>query len=1201
MMDIFRIIILLFLIHCSNIKCIESNDRKSIFNNVNQDIEYNIELQKVQFEHLKYYQNNNFKIINNKSISNDIFINFLSINCNINIKIKNNENDRNNIILLNNTEDSYSFLIKKEIASLDNTTFQVNPLMDIINGKYKYDYELRNCPLVINSGEYKEGNQINIENKEPTIFYFNDYLRQYNILYNVKSIDMNETFVTFYFIFDRKSKFEINILDNENNNISASIIENSTNIFLDYNKIKNNSNLNISIYYIENNYPIVLKFKIIENNTTSILQNNYLNYGFITSRTSYQYYYMEVFKGEEGEIILHNKIANGHLYAFIIQKKNKDNEDIENYNDNYYPNNNDTNYLELNGNTLKLKYNFSHTNGCEEGCYLLLTYYHEPFLSNDIIGYEFTLLVKVWDDIDMSQQIVNIPFNEYIFGYFEEESINEHYYSIFLPNDTKELIVQIEGKNFDGFIGAGKKKLITSRKMENIDKLIITNKQMVFRYQIKDLSYINIYGNKYMSFAFRPIDYFADIFSYYSFRIFYLKEGENLIIPLDSNIGSICRPTKDNDSSNFYCYFLLKNINNLFSLSYSISTANINKNINLYYLKKYDNTYHKNYTLEYRKVQNFWFDEENNVDFIIFKYEFNDNQIQKIMLTFFDQKAEFYPHIYSSQMHQLKAIKKYDIIPKTFKFSLPKTFSFIITFIHGAGAVEFEENEMDTVYLTSNLKGQPFFYSLFDVNNLKIFPLKRKFINFICKTELINIIKNNGVRELTVGEPMNEIIINKQIPFFYYIKYNKNIVINFRLINNGEIISPSGNETTNFDIEGYILEYKYIEKKLKGEYIELKKPIKGYYDLVAKTGLFQINEENNENEEYLLIKIDAIKGTNNYIDSNLIIQTVSMYLDNNSYILPINQYIAGRFNNDEDKNYLIQVSEWEKMDLKDYLIEFSANYEDLIIEISEDSNITFINETGIKKYLISKVDEDIKIKVKNPNKRPNSNYIIRYFSTTQGDEYNYTLIKTHKTFKMEVNSDDTVNFKFEFENIKIRKKGNIIQRNDVYFEIYSSLFVEGKIDNNEKLETIATLSSKASFSDKIITKYMVDNDFNISFKNITREFYKYNLQIKIHVLLKDSFLNEDYLVYSIPIDLTNYLKSNEKLYIVYILIALVVIIIIIIIIFCIIYKKLKKQNLDLKDKVLSISFSSGMTKDVLEDENEGRKSKKDEDYETTFI
>ena len=1201
MMNIFHFILLLFLINCSNIKGIESNDRKNIFNNINQDIEYNIELQKVQFEHLNYCQNNNFKIINNKSTNNDIFINFLSINCNINIDVKNNENDGNNIILLNYSEDSYSFLIKKEIPSLENIIFQVNPLMDIINGKYKYVYELRSCPLVINSGEYIEGNQINIETKEPTIFYFNDYLRQYNILYNVKNLEMNETFVTFYFLFDRKSKFEINILDNENNsNISSSIIENSTNIFLDYNKIKNSKILNISIYYFDNNYPIVLRLKIIENNSISILQNNYLNYGFITSRTSYQYYYMDIFKGEEGEIILHNKRANGHLYAFIIKKNNKDYEDIKNNNKNYYPNNKDTNYLEINGNTLKLKYNFTHTNECEGGCYLLLTYYHEPFLWNYTIGYEFTLLVKVWDDMDMRQQIINIPFNEYIFGYFEEDSINEHYYSIFLPNDIKELIVQIEGKNFDGFIGAGKKRLITSRKMENIDKLIITNKQMVFRYQIEDLSYINIYRNNYMSFAFRPIDYFVDIFSYYSLRIFYLKENEDLIIPLDSNIGSICQPTKGNNSSNFYCYFMLKNINNLYSLSYSISTANINKNINLYYLKKYDNTYHKHYTLEYRKVQNFWFDEENNVDLIIFKFEFNDNQIQKIMLTFFDPKAEFYPHIYSSQMHQLKGLKS-EIIPKTFKFSLPKTFSFIITFIHGAGALKFEDKNMDTVYFSSNLKGQPFFYSLFDVNNLKIIPKDRKNINFMCKTELDNIIRNNGIRELTVGEPMNEIIINKQIPFFYYIKYNKNIDINFRLINNDEIISPSGNETTNFDIEGYILEYKYIEKKLKGEYIELKKPTKGYYDLVAKTGLFQINEESNENDKYLLIKIDAIKGTNKYIDSNLIIQTISMYLEGNAYILPINQYIAGRFNNEEDKNYLIQVSEWEKMVLRDYLIEFSANYEDLIIEISEDSNITFTNETGIKKYMVSKVDEDIKIKLKNPNKRPNANYIIRYFSTTLGDEYNYTFIKTHKTFKMEDNSDDTVNFKFEFEKIKIHNKGESVERNDVYFEIYSSLFVKEKIDNNEKLDTIATLSSKASFSDKIITNYMKDSDFNISFKNITREFYKYNLQIKIHVLIKDSFLNEDYLVYSIPIDLTNYLKRDEKSYIFFILIPLLAIIIVIIIIFCIIYNKLKKQNLDLKEKVLSISFSSGMTKDVLEEEDEGRKSKKDEDYETTFI
>ena len=74
---------------------------------------------------------------------------------------------------------------------------------------------------------------------------------------------------------------------------------------------------------------------------------------------------MEVFKGENGEIILHNKKANSQLYAFIIQKNNKDNENIKNDIKNYYTNNNDTNYLGLNGNTLKLKYNFTYTNAYE--------------------------------------------------------------------------------------------------------------------------------------------------------------------------------------------------------------------------------------------------------------------------------------------------------------------------------------------------------------------------------------------------------------------------------------------------------------------------------------------------------------------------------------------------------------------------------------------------------------------------------------------------------------------------------------------------------------------------------------------------------------------------------------------------------------------------------------------------------------------
>ena len=60
--------------------------------------------------------------------------------------------------------------------------------------------------------------------------------------------------------------------------------------------------------------------KVIEDYTTPIyFQKNILNIGFIPSSVSYQYYYMEVFEGEYGEIILNNKRYNGRLFSYIIK------------------------------------------------------------------------------------------------------------------------------------------------------------------------------------------------------------------------------------------------------------------------------------------------------------------------------------------------------------------------------------------------------------------------------------------------------------------------------------------------------------------------------------------------------------------------------------------------------------------------------------------------------------------------------------------------------------------------------------------------------------------------------------------------------------------------------------------------------------------------------------------------------------------
>ena len=113
--------------------------------------------------------------------------------------------------------------------------------------------------------------------------------------------------------------------------------------------------------------------------------------------------------------------------------------------------------MKFDSHTLKLSFKSNETKQCEEGCYLLITYIHDNFDFIPTIGSEFTLLARIWYKEEIGSQIINIPFNEYIFGAFEEDSINHHYYSLSIPENTEEIIIQFEGNYIDGFIGNGKK------------------------------------------------------------------------------------------------------------------------------------------------------------------------------------------------------------------------------------------------------------------------------------------------------------------------------------------------------------------------------------------------------------------------------------------------------------------------------------------------------------------------------------------------------------------------------------------------------------------------------------------------------------------------------------------------------------------------------------------------------------------------
>ena len=497
--------------------------------------------------------------IDDGNLKTDLLVHIFSINCKIQVDLVNSKDSK----LLNNL-DNESYLIK---IIKNDSDIQINLSLNQNNE----DINNRKCPLVINS-MYDKKYKLTVKEHNPTIFFFDENLMEINLKYNLNDFT-DDSYVVFSFLFNEKASFEINIEEDiEFNKIRK--ISNSHNVFLTKKSFlkKGINSLNINVRKIgEYNKLVLLTFRVIsEKFTPLIIQKNHLNQGFIASNINYQHYYMEVFKNEEGEIIWHDKRQNGKLIGRICKNKtncpiNKNYSFIE-----------DDNYLEYKEHFRKLKFNYTHTQECDGGCYLLISYYHDTLgtINNIIIGFEFTLLTRIWDKVDWSKtSIVNIPNNEYIFGYFEKNSINHHYYSILICNGT-QLILEIKGKNYKFFYGEGKTKLNTYNSfLDNTHELIIENEM--------EMEIIDYPQNrsKYLSFAVKPNNFFDDIDSFYYFRIFQIENTDNLIMPFDSNIENNCKKLNNNISlKSFICTYLLNNDYNDFYLNFTITPSSIIQN-----------------------------------------------------------------------------------------------------------------------------------------------------------------------------------------------------------------------------------------------------------------------------------------------------------------------------------------------------------------------------------------------------------------------------------------------------------------------------------------------------------------------------------------------------------------------------------------------------------------------------------------------
>ena len=1130
---------ILFILHFIKVRnCLNNIEDNILLKNSLDDDVFQITPGIIETKYL-YNSNSQFTFFfsNETNYTYDLIINFYSINWEIDtmtISIYNVNNEKSYTVssLKDHIHDSFSIRLNK--SEIKDTFIFIKPL----NTKNGYeDFDERTEKLIINSIIIKNDFKLNVNEKEPIFLCFNKSFRSLSLSYKLKTIT-KDSFVNLLFSPDEKEYFNIIVSDEKGNELKSLNTLNSNNIFLTK-ELQNISQLIIKITYdfsnqIDINHQTFLKLEIITNNSPpTLLEKNYINKGFITSNLEYKHFYFEVFSEEGGEIILHDKRQSGILIGSIVQKESiKDQVD----NPDIYPkidSLNETNYLFYDKHYLSLSFNSYETENCQKGCYLLISYYHEKFTTNKnlIIGFEFTLLLRTLD-----LELINIPFNEYVFGYIEEELVN-HYYLVYIPDGIEEISLQIQGQNFLGYYKHDKRKIKEKSQNKVFDLNPSSSKDII---SIKTNN-----SSKYISIL---ITSNGQSFSFYYFRVL-LKKNNKLMLPLDSNMGNNCLIEKD------YCYFILKNDYNIFSLNFSIFATD-QENYHLFYYDKVDDLNGYEYILDEKDYINDLkasegnyvnFDNNNSIKNIVFIVL--TSGMQNILSTFHDVKKEIIPNIYSSKIYMLdnNNVKYIDLF-------LGNNFKMEFGSFYGEGLVN----------LNNNFKNL-----IFDQNMLGIFyqiPIKEKRNmtfqdrgNFIVYIKLINL---DIFERIILGKTLNDFIQNENFPLYYTIPIkeedNTNIDINFKILNLNEARTD-----IKFEIEGKIIDRSEYQLIKAGK--EMKNATKGMYDICTNIGFLNfpgLNVNNTNIKKYnsttiILIKISAIN------DYSKIDAFVQIYAIKNIINLkpPINQNILRTYNQYGDVNYYSIYFTTRK----NYTFIFHKNSK--CTEIENMNGVPYKETDGITKYSIDGEKISLIFPFLNfTNFISNGIYMIKYnYEQEEIEEYEF-----NNKYQVKRTRTNNLIFEFEFKNIKILKR-NI--NDNIIFNIYSYLYLDNQLNEDlfNSLNSLIPNSIQPLTESKIIVDSNEKN-FKISFNDVLKDKDEHHfiIHIKVRVNKNNDYFNDKYLYYTFRETLDKETTININTNIVIFVIMFIIIIFVVVLIF-VIYYKMKKKNLNLEE-ILKTSF-----------------------------
>ena len=897
-----------------------------------------------------------------------------------------------------------------------------------------------------------------------------------------------------------------------------------------------------------------------------------------------EYYYTDIIKDEEGEIIVNFDRGNGNIFARIYDKNSTDN-NSDWMGKIHLPKPNDNDILKTDPYLKKVLYSKEDSSKCNKGCYLIIGVQNmiHSETENEKFLYDISIMIYILSKNE-KRQITSIPIDKYIIHSLPQNEILDDYYkyySLYVPSEAKELIIEFQSELCDMYVKDGNQ--IPSKK--DYDYKFTPNSSGASIFKIKRREGSTLKGRTF-TFAVGTSKAKVLFTSLYTFRLRLPNENYNELILVQSDQKAIC----DIENNNELCFFMIPlreyhDIDYIYVHAYS----NVNTDIVFYFnqidsqiidlnniteiknhlptMKNNSNqTSENSFDTNYYNVKIY---HESKSSYLIIGVLSLKKSTIVLQSTFYSYKNIIEPNPSSEQLFHINGDKKI-----TLSFPLNNNYFAYIIGIKGKGIINIL-NSNRKYYLKGSKDSLGVAVTLETKNNFKIEISNEEYFSFYVYYEQRS---DQNFDDLIYGTNGQMFYYENDLPIIYYSKVPDEEEVNFIInIKNYTIKEKSNDEINNqqFTLNGIVVsETAILEKKRdKDKNPDPSFMFPGIFDPTLNVGVLHFTKKEFDdckiNETKYLYVILNKNRENKNIYSNFETEYSVLPLNSNNYYAPYNQYYYGTFLKNSSNIYRLR-----KNDEKDkYIrIEFATNDPNIIYEIndkfieneSKSNENIIISKNNIfgKNIIFVELPENtnlIYFYIKENGMSVIGDFSLKYTSAQKIDDFiNYVIEKT-KINKSGSGSDLILTF----NTIKNNKTGSFIPS-----KYYLRIFELSDIKNNEIISIIGLLKVKP------INIYSISSNNNDTELSFTLKNFGIERSCVFNLIGITNDDSNEQLVYDL---LENIIDNNKKnIWFIIIILILGIVICALIFVFYYYYRKLKRENDDLKTKVDNTDFEKNL-------------------------